>query len=97
MSGSSGHVRIGTTPTLHLHARVFHCDDGPPGQPWYVDIDDLDDQQPDDPFWYGHFGSQTAALAAACSRLATLAGEPADLDQPARISHNQLPRAILVT
>jgi hypothetical protein len=40
---------------------------------WYADIDDADDRQPDDPYWFvDGCRSQHAALAAACSRLAEL-------------------------
>ncbi|HEY3002318.1 MAG TPA: hypothetical protein VGJ44_08195 [Kribbellaceae bacterium] len=80
------------TQAIHLHARVFHRE-GPPGAAWYVDIDDLDDQQPDDPFWYGWFGSQRAAVDAACRLLDHLAHDPL-LDQHlARISERSLATA----
>lgn len=40
---------------------------------WYADIDDADDRQPDDPYWYADgYASQCDALAAACSRLLEL-------------------------
>lgn len=55
---------------IHLHARVFRRPEGPPGSVWYVDVDDLDDPQPDDPYWYGYFCSQRAAIDAACERIA---------------------------
>ena len=57
---------------LHLRARVFRRTGGPPGGPWYVDIDDPADPQPDDPYWYGYYGSQRAAVEAACQRIAAL-------------------------
>ncbi|HEU4947979.1 MAG TPA: hypothetical protein VFT31_12570 [Kribbella sp.] len=73
---------------VHLHARIFRRTEGPPGSPWYVDIDDLADPQPDDPYWYGYYGSQRAAVDAACQRMAALRR-----DRPARISQQALPRA----
>ena len=33
---------------MNLRVRVVHYGD----QHWYADIDDADDPQPDDPFWY---------------------------------------------
>ena len=40
---------------------------------WYADIDDADDRQPDDPYWYlDGCHSQPEAIALACSRLAAL-------------------------
>ena len=85
-------IRLGTIPGLHLHARVFHCE-GPPGTSWYVDIDDLDDAQPDDPFWYGYFATQPAAIDAACSLLRHLSHDPL-LDQHlTRISQRSSPTA----
>lgn len=52
---------------IHLHARVFRA-----GGDWYADIDDHADPQPDDPFWYGCYPSQRAAIDAACERIAAL-------------------------
>ncbi|MFC0626539.1 hypothetical protein [Kribbella deserti] len=60
---------------IHLHARVFRRTQAPPGAAWYVDIDDLDDPQPDDPYWYGYFCSQRAAIDAACERMAAAQAE----------------------
>lgn len=41
---------------------------------WFADIDDADDPQPDDPFWYlDRCTSHSAALATACAQLAFLA------------------------
>jgi hypothetical protein len=40
---------------------------------WYADIDDADDRQPDDPYWYlDRCASQCDALYAACTKLAEL-------------------------
>ncbi|GAB3944345.1 hypothetical protein GCM10029976_068400 [Kribbella albertanoniae] len=54
---------------MNLRVRVVHY-----GQRhWYADIDDADDPQPDDPFWYvDHCRTQTQALDAACAALITL-------------------------
>jgi hypothetical protein len=52
---------------IHLHARVFRA-----GCDWYADIDDHTDPQPDDPYWYGYYCSQRAAIDAACERIAAL-------------------------
>lgn len=40
---------------------------------WYADIDDADDRQPDDPFWYvDGCRSQAEAITLACTQLAAL-------------------------
>lgn len=52
---------------IHLHARVFRA-----GSDWYADIDDHADPQPDDPYWFGFYTSQRAAVDAACERIAAL-------------------------
>jgi hypothetical protein len=52
---------------LHLHARIFRT-----AHHWYADIDDPEDPQPEDPFWYGLYDSQRAAIDAACTRIAAL-------------------------
>lgn len=51
----------------HLHARIFRTSDE-----WYADVDDELDPQPDNPLWCGSYSTQTAALEAACARLAAL-------------------------
>jgi hypothetical protein len=79
---------FGTAPAgteIHLHARIFRTIG--PGSHWYVDVDDLTDPQPDDPYWYGYYESQRAAIDAACQELAAL-----QLDR-ARISQQLLPTA----
>ena len=52
---------------VHLHARVFRTADE-----WYADVDDELDPQPDNPFWCGSYGSQRAAIDAACARIAAM-------------------------
>ncbi|RZT12657.1 hypothetical protein EV649_7022 [Kribbella sp. VKM Ac-2569] len=54
---------------------------------WYADIDDADDRQPDDPFWYADgCRTQAEAIALACTELAALDQAVADGDVPPRIS-----------
>jgi hypothetical protein len=54
---------------MNLRVRVVYY-----GQAhWYADIDDADDPQPDDPFWYvDHCRTQAQALEAACAQLIAL-------------------------
>ena len=55
---------------MNLRVRVVHCGDSH----WYADIDDADDPQPDDPFWYvDNCRSQVQALETACAELRELA------------------------
>ena len=68
---------------IHLHARVFRS-----GTDWYADLDDLGDPQPDDPYWYGYYTTQRAAIDAACARLAAY-----HLTRAERISHQLLSTA----
>jgi len=68
---------------IHLHARVFRA-----GCDWYADIDDHTDPQPDDPYWYGCYASQRAAIDAACERIAAF-----HLARCQRLSQQQLLRA----
>ena len=54
---------------------------------WYADIDDADDRQPDDPFWYADgCRSQAEALSCACTQLAALDQAVAAGTLPCRIS-----------
>lgn len=40
---------------------------------WYADIDDVEDRQPDDPYWYADgCRTQAEAITAACAQLAAL-------------------------
>ena len=56
---------------MNLRVRVVHYG----SRHWYADIDDADDPQPDDPFWYvDHCRSQMQALETACAELRLLAG-----------------------
>jgi hypothetical protein len=57
---------------MNLRVRVLHCVCAG-NRHWYADIDDADDPQPDDPFWYvDNCRSQTDALAIACGQLRSL-------------------------
>ncbi|MFG1816132.1 hypothetical protein ACGFIF_20380 [Kribbella sp. NPDC049174] len=67
---------------MNLRVRVMHCGD----QHWYADIDDADDPQPDDPFWYvDNCRSQLQALETACAELRLLAGRMVRGDQLNRV------------
>ena len=60
---------------MNLRARVVHCS-CLGNHHWYADIDDAQDPQPDDPFWYrDRCSSQAEALAAACAELSALAAQ----------------------
>lgn len=57
---------------MNLRVRVVRCS-APGHECWYADIDDADDRQPDDPYWYvDGCGSQGDALDAACAQLAVI-------------------------
>jgi hypothetical protein len=57
---------------MNLRVRVVHCACAGHYH-WYADIDDADDPQPDDPFWYvDRCPSQTEALQTACAELLSL-------------------------
>src|SRR6266511_5342397 len=71
---------------MKLKVRVVRY--GCPGRErWYADIDDADDRQPDDPYWYvAGCASQCEALSAACERLAEITELLADGRRPERVS-----------
>ncbi len=72
-----------------VHYRCQGCDF------WYADIDDADDRQPDDPFWYADgCRSQAEAIALACTQLAALDRAVAAGAQPTRISEPTPPTRI---
>lgn len=57
---------------MNLRVRVVQCCCAG-NHHWFADIDDADDPQPDDPFWYlDRCTSQAEALQTACTELATL-------------------------
>jgi len=54
---------------------------------WYADIDDAEDRQPDDPYWYADgCRSQADAISVACNELAALGQTVAAGIFPRRIS-----------
>lgn len=54
---------------------------------WYADIDDAEDRQPDDPYWYADgCRSQAEAISVACTQLAALDQAVAVGTRPRRIS-----------
>ena len=53
---------------MKLKVRVVHYQH----DCWYADIDDAEDRQPDDPFWYADCRTQAEAIALACTQLAAL-------------------------
>lgn len=58
---------------------------------WYADIDEADDRQPDDPYWYvDGCGTQAEALSAACTQLAALDQAIAAGAYPTRLSESGL-------
>jgi hypothetical protein len=64
---------------VHYHCQGRDC--------WYADIDDADDRQPDDPFWYADgCRTQAEALSLACTELAALDQAVAAGTLPRRIS-----------
>jgi hypothetical protein len=71
---------------MKLKVRVVRY--GCPGhERWYADIDDADDRQPDDPYWYvAGCASQCDALDAACRRLVELARRLSAGDRLTRVS-----------
>jgi hypothetical protein len=71
---------------MKLKVRVVHYRRGDVDC-WYADIDDADDRQPDDPYWYvDGCRTQAEALSAACAQLATLDQAVASGAYPARLS-----------
>lgn len=90
--GGSGSVpwnrvsSAGVVPHMKLKVRVVHyrCQ----GRDcWYADIDDADDRQPDDPYWYADgCRTQAEAITAACTQLAALDQAIAAGTLPRRLS-----------
>ena len=84
-------LEAGVVWRMKLKVRVVHyrcqgCDF------WYADIDDADDRQPDDPFWYADgCRSQAEAIALACTQLAAIDRAAAAGAQPTRISEPAQP------
>jgi hypothetical protein len=79
-------AEAGVIPRMKLKVRVVHyrhdC--------WYADIDDADDRQPDDPYWYADgCRTQAEAIALACTALAALDQAVAAGDVPSRLSETR--------
>ncbi|MEV4264860.1 hypothetical protein [Kribbella sp. NPDC049584] len=76
-------MRYGVSPHMKLKVRVVQyrhdC--------WYADIDDADDRQPDDPYWYADgCRTQAEAVALACTQLAAFDQAVAAGTLPSRLS-----------
>ena len=71
-TGGPGRGAAVVSDAMKLKVRVVRY--GCPGRErWYADIDDAEDRQPDDPYWYvAGCASQCEALSAACERLAEI-------------------------
>ncbi|ONI69006.1 hypothetical protein BWI15_35535 [Kribbella sp. ALI-6-A] len=70
---------------MNLRVRVVRCG-CTGGRHWFADIDDADDPQPDDPFWYvDGCLSQSQALETACEQLLALSGRAHQGDELARV------------
>ncbi len=84
----TGGLAVDVVPGMKLKVRVVHyCHVG--GERWYADIDDADDRQPDDPYWYvDGCPSQAEALNAACTQLAAYDQSLAAGDIPRRLSRS---------
>jgi hypothetical protein len=82
--GDLGDVEVG----MKLKVRVVqYCRQG--AECWYADIDDADDRQPDDPYWYvDGCRTQAEALAAACAQLLAFDRYFATGRFPSRISQS---------
>ena len=58
---------------------------------WYADIDDTDDLQPDDPYWFvDSCPTQAEALAAACAQLIALSDRVLRGDRLIRVQEAHL-------
>ena len=61
---------------MNLRVRVVQCGCTGHHHHWFADIDDADDLQPDDPFWFvDGCPTQSRALEIACARLQSLSAE----------------------
>lgn len=78
---------------VKLRVRVVNCA-CVGSRHWFADIDDADDPEPDDPFWYlDRCSSQAEALKAACIQLTKLTHRIERGDRPTRILEARLVRA----
>ena len=75
---------------MNLRVRVVHCACAGDSH-WYADIDDSDDLQPDDPYWFvDRCRSQSEALELACAQLLELTGDMTRADSLARVQEAHL-------
>ncbi|WP_112248407.1 hypothetical protein [Kribbella monticola] len=75
---------------MNLRVRVVRCA-CTGGHHWYADIDDADDSQPDDPFWFvDGCPTQSRALETACAQLQLLSGEAISGRQLTRVQEAHL-------
>jgi hypothetical protein len=75
---------------MNLRVRVVHCACAG-DRHWYADIDDTDDPQPDDPYWFvDRCRSQSEALEIACHQLLELSGDPGRGDSLTRVQEARL-------
>jgi hypothetical protein len=64
---------------IHIHRR--------PQGGWCADIDDEQDRQPDDPYWFiGDCHSVAEAVTAACAELVVMAADPIAVAAHGRLS-----------
>lgn len=81
---------------MNLRVRVVHCACAG-DRHWYADIDDTDDQQPDDPYWFvDRCRSQPEALERACAQLLELSGLASGSDYGQGDSLTRVQEACLV-
>jgi hypothetical protein len=77
---------------MNLRVRVVHCVCAGKHH-WYADIDDTDDPQPDDPYWFvDRCGSQSEALELACAQLLELSTDVLQGDSLTRVQEARLVR-----
>ena len=77
---------------MNLRVRVVRCKCAG-DRHWYADIDDTDDLQPDDPYWFvDRCQSQSEALELACAELLELSTEVFRGDSLTRVQEARLVR-----
>jgi hypothetical protein len=75
---------------MNLRVRVVHCACAGESH-WYADIDDSDDLQPDDSYWFvDRCRSQSEALELACAQLLELSSDAVRGDFLARVQEAHL-------
>jgi hypothetical protein len=75
---------------MNLRVRVVRRSCGG-ARPWYADVDDAGDPQPDNPYWYvDRCDSQATALELACAALSRLDAEVRQGRQLVRVLDSRL-------